>query len=100
MAADAIEQQGLSFAKLSKETTEKLAAKLPAIANLSNPIDILGDALADRYEFVLDAVLDDIEVDVVLVLLTPQAMTEPAATAEAIVKGGGQAGSCVFSWCR
>ncbi len=86
IAADAIEQQGLRFAKLSEETTEKLAAKLPAIANLNNPIDILGDALADRYEFVLDAVLDDIEVDVVLVLLTPQAMTEPAATAKAIVK--------------
>ncbi len=86
MAADAVEQQGLSFAKLSDETMKKLAAKLPAIANLSNPIDILGDALADRYEFVLDTVLDDIEVDIVLVLLTPQVMTEPAATAEAIVK--------------
>ncbi len=86
MAADAIEQQGLSFAKLGDETTNKLAAKLPAAANISNPIDILGDALADRYEFVLDTVLDDIEVDVVLVLLTPQAMTEPAATAEAIVR--------------
>ncbi|MBN1393243.1 MAG: acetate--CoA ligase family protein [Sedimentisphaerales bacterium] len=86
MAADAIEQQGLSFAKLSDETTAKLAAKLPAAANIGNPIDILGDALADRYEFVLDTVLDDIEVDVVLVLLTPQAMTEPTATAEAIVR--------------
>jgi acetyltransferase len=86
MAADAVEQQGLSFAKLSEETTAKLAAKLPAAASLGNPIDILGDALADRYEFVLDTVLDDGGVDTVLVLLTPQAMTEPAATAEAIVK--------------
>jgi acetyltransferase len=86
MAADAIEQQGLSFAKLSDETVKKLANKLPAAANIGNPIDILGDALADRYEFVLDTILDDVEVDVVLVLLTPQAMTEPAATAEAIAK--------------
>lgn len=86
MAADAVEQQGLSFAKLSEETTAKLTAKLPAMANLNNPIDILGDALADRYEFALDTILDDDYVDVVLVLLTPQAMTEPAATAEAIVK--------------
>ncbi len=86
MAADAVEQQMLSFAKLSEETTAKLTAKLPAMANLNNPIDILGDALADRYEFALETILDDDGVDVVLVLLTPQAMTEPAATAEAIVR--------------
>jgi len=86
MAADAIEQQGLTFAKLTKETTEKLSSKLPPAANLYNPIDVLGDALADRYEFALDAVLDDPNVDTVLVLLTPQAMTEPAATAEAVVR--------------
>ncbi len=85
MAADAIEKQGLTFAKLTDETTKKLAEKLPAAANLYNPVDILGDALADRYEFALDIVLDDPNVDVVLVLLTPQAMTEPAATAEAVV---------------
>ncbi|MFA5238613.1 MAG: acetate--CoA ligase family protein [Phycisphaerae bacterium] len=86
MAADSVEQHGLGFAKLSEETTAKLAAKLPASANIHNPVDILGDALADRYEFVLDTVLDDEGVDVVLVLLTPQAMTQPAATAEAMVK--------------
>jgi acetyl coenzyme A synthetase (ADP forming)-like protein len=86
MAADAIEQQGLSFAKLSDETAKELANKLPASANINNPVDILGDALADRYEFVLDAVLDDDGVDVVLVLLTPQAMTEPASTAEVMVR--------------
>jgi acetate---CoA ligase (ADP-forming) len=86
MAADTIEQQGLTFAKPSDETIEKLASKLPPAANLHNPIDVLGDALADRYEFALDTVLADPNVDTVLVLLTPQAMTEPAATAEAIVR--------------
>ncbi len=86
IAADAIEQQGLKFAKLSDETVKKLASTLPSAANLYNPIDVLGDALADRYEFALDVILDDPNVDVVLVLLTPQAMTESAATAEAIVK--------------
>ncbi len=86
MAADAIEEQGLTFAKLTDETVEKLASGLPPAANLYNPIDVLGDALADRYEFALDAVLDDPNVDTVLVLLTPQAMTEPAATAQAIVR--------------
>jgi len=86
IAADAIEQAGLSFAKLTDETVERLAAKLPAAANLYNPIDVLGDALADRYEFALDVVLDDPNVNTVLVLLTPQAMTDVAGTAEAVVK--------------
>ena len=86
MAADAIEQQGLTFAKLTNGTIEKLASGLPPAANLYNPVDVLGDALADRYEFALNTVLDDPHVDIVLILLTPQAMTEPAATAEAIVR--------------
>ena len=86
MAADAIEQQGLTFARLTNETIEKLSSGLPAAANLYNPVDVLGDALADRYEFALNAVLDDPHVDIVLILLTPQAMTEPAATAEAIIR--------------
>jgi len=86
MAADAIERRGLTFAKLADETVSKLAGYLPPAANLYNPIDILGDALADRYEFALDAILDDPNVDVVLMLLTPQAMTEAATTAKAIVK--------------
>jgi acetyltransferase len=86
MAADAIERQGLSFAKLTDETISELSSRLPAAANLHNPIDVLGDALADRYEFALNVVLDDASVDTVLVLLTPQAMTESAATAQAVVK--------------
>jgi len=86
MAADAIEQEGLTFARLADATMEKLAAGLPAAANVHNPVDILGDALADRYEFAMDLVMGDPNVDTVLVLLTPQAMTEARATAEAIVK--------------
>jgi len=90
MAADAVEREGLTFAKLDEATVKKLAEKLPPAANLLNPIDVLGDALADRYEFALDVVMDDPNVDAILVLLTPQAMTEAAATAEAIVKVTGQ----------
>ncbi|MBA7621681.1 Peptidyl-lysine N-acetyltransferase Pat [subsurface metagenome] len=85
MAADSIEQRGLTFAKLNDETVRKLESELPQAANLYNPVDVLGDALADRYEFALNVVLDDPNVDIVLVLLTPQAMTEAAATAEVIV---------------
>jgi acetyl coenzyme A synthetase (ADP forming)-like protein len=90
MAADAIEEQGLTFAKLADETKQKLVQKLPAAANVHNPVDVLGDALADRYEFALDIVLDDPNVQSVVVLLTPQAMTQSKETAEAVVKIVGQ----------
>ncbi len=86
MAADAIEKEGLTFAKLTNETRKKLANGLPPAANIHNPIDVLGDALADKYEFALDVALDDPNVDAVLVLLTPQAMTEAVGTAEAMAK--------------
>jgi acetate---CoA ligase (ADP-forming) len=86
MAADAIEREGLTFAKPEPATVEKLKTKLPAAANFHNPFDVLGDALADRYEFALDVVLDDPNVDIVLVLLTPQAMTQAKETAEAIAR--------------
>ena len=89
MAADAIEREGLTFAKLSEETIRKLGANLPAAANIHNPIDVLGDALADRYEFALQVALEDPGVDVVLVLLTPQAMTECTKTAQVVVKVAG-----------
>jgi acetyl coenzyme A synthetase (ADP forming)-like protein len=86
MAADAIEREGLGFAQLAQATKDRLAGFLPAASNIHNPVDILGDALADRYEFALDAVLDDPGVDIALVILTPQAMTECLPTAEAVVR--------------
>jgi len=82
MAADAIERKGLAFAELTEDTVAKLAAA----ANLHNPVDVLCDAMAERYEVALSAALDDPNVDIALVLLTPQAMTDPAATARAVVK--------------
>jgi len=86
MAADAIERTGLEFAALSDETVEALAKGLPPAANIHNPIDVLGDALSDRYELALRVALDDGGIDALLVLLTPQAMTDATATAEVVVK--------------
>ncbi len=86
MAADAIEEEGLTFARMSEDTVKRLAESLPPAANIYNPIDVLGDALADRYESALDIVLDDANVDSAIVLLTPQAMTQAKETAEAVVR--------------
>ncbi len=85
MAADAIERIGLTFAKLQDETKAALSEALPPAANVHNPIDVLGDALADRYRKATELALADANVDAVLVLLTPQAMTQGVETAEALV---------------
>jgi acetyltransferase len=85
MATDACEEQGLRLASLSSETVSYLQENLPAAANCYNPIDVLGDARADRYELALKAALDDPNVDAVIFLLTPQAMTEIEGTARAVV---------------
>jgi acetyltransferase len=86
MATDAFEENDISLAKLEKSTIDKLKKILPAAANFYNPVDVLGDALTDRYKSTLEIVLDDKNVDAVLILLTPQSMTESYETAEAIVE--------------
>ncbi len=86
MTADAIESHGLDFASLGEQTRKKLSDKLPPACNINNPIDILGDALTDRYAYALETVMDDGDIDAVIVILTPQAMTRAAKTAEAVVR--------------
>jgi acetyltransferase len=76
MATDALERGGLQLAGLSPQTQEVLRPKLPAAASVLNPIDVLGDARSDRYKTALDAALADENVDIVLVVLTPQVMTD------------------------
>ena len=84
LAADALVRDGLSLAVLSEETKATLRSFLPPSASVENPIDILGDAKKDRYEETLTEVLPDRGVDMVLVILTPQSMTDVSGTAEAI----------------
>ncbi|MEW5802224.1 MAG: acetate--CoA ligase alpha subunit [bacterium] len=84
LAADAAEKNNINLFFLSKETTDKLTAVLPHAAGVYNPVDILGDARADRYQKTLEVVLEDPRVNGILVILTPQAMTEIPQTAEII----------------
>jgi len=86
LAVDASEKYGLRMASIGSRTVDLLRKKLPPASNFHNPIDLLGDAGAGRYEFALKMMLDDPNVDALIVILTPQAMTEPEKTAEAIVK--------------
>ena len=84
MATDACEYNGMQLASFEHETIDKLKAYLPDAANIYNPVDVLGDALAERYEKTFEIVLGDKNVDAIIVLLTPQAMTEEVETARAL----------------
>ena len=85
MATDACERAGLHLASFTPETIEHLRANLPAAANVYNPIDVLGDAFDDRYRLAVRAALNDENVDTVLVLLAPQALTPIREIAQAVV---------------
>ena len=86
LATDALERAGLELARLQPETIRALETFLPDAASAANPVDVLGDARADRYAFALRHVLADPNVDGILVILTPQAMTEIEATAKVVVQ--------------
>ncbi|MFW6334337.1 MAG: acetate--CoA ligase alpha subunit [Desulfosalsimonas sp.] len=86
IATDMTEVSGLKLAEFSHETDAALRKHLPPTANFSNPVDVIGDAPSQRYEDALDAVIKDEGVDCVLMILTPQSMTDAVGTAKAIVK--------------
>jgi len=85
MAADYSTQLGLPLASLTPATVEKLQQVLPATWSHGNPVDLIGDASAERYRAAVMACLDDSGVDGALVILTPQAMTNPIEVAEAVI---------------
>ncbi len=84
MATDAAVGRGLELSRFTPQTTARLKEALPAAANLKNPIDVIGDARADRYAAALEAVYEDPGVDQILVILTPQSMTDINTIAKTI----------------
>lgn len=86
MATDALLARNGVLAKLSPATIEALNQQLPSAWSHRNPIDVLGDATPQRVGAALKTVLGDAEVDAVLVVLSPQAMTDPTACARAVIE--------------
>ncbi|NLE37536.1 MAG: CoA-binding protein [Pirellulaceae bacterium] len=86
MATDAAVRVGLSIPRFTDETTARLKAALPETANVKNPVDVIGDARADRYGAAVEAVLEDPNVDQALVILTPQSMTDIESIAEGVCR--------------
>lgn len=84
LATDTVVESGAELAALSDATLTALNELLPAHWSHGNPVDVLGDAKSYLYGEALKALLADPNCDGVLVILTPQAVTEPTATAEAV----------------
>ncbi|MFZ0965891.1 MAG: acetate--CoA ligase family protein, partial [Candidatus Bathyarchaeia archaeon] len=86
MATDALIAKGGKLAKLSQKTIEFLDSILPHYWSRGNPIDILGDAKADRYKAVVEACLNDENVDGIVIIYTAQAVAEPVEIAKSIIE--------------
>ena len=82
LATDALIGGGGQLTALSDATMDALNERLPAPWSHNNPVDILGDASPQRYAETLAITADDENADGLLVVLTPQDMTEPTQTAE------------------
>lgn len=100
LATDALIQSGGQLTKLSEETMSKLDEILPPHWSHGNPVDILGDAEPDRYAKAVEIVAKDPDSDGMLVVLTPQDMTDPTQTAEQLrnALAGTQKKPMIASW--
>ena len=90
LTTDASIKEGLDMAKFSEKTTEILKKSLPMTANIKNPIDVIGDARADRYTVAVSETLKDENVDGAFVILTPQSMTDIETIAREVCDVAGQ----------
>ncbi len=86
LTADACEKNSLELPLLEFELIEELRGQLPPHASLSNPLDVLGDADESRYGLALKAGLKSQNVDGIIVILTPQAMTPSEKVAEVVAE--------------
>jgi acetyltransferase len=82
IASDAIDVFGLKLAKFERKTVEKLRLILPPIANFYNPVDVLGDADAERFGKTLKAIAEDNNVGAIVAILTPTAQIDFLKSAE------------------
>jgi acetyltransferase len=86
MAADALSESGLDLTPLEPDTIERLNGVLPPHWSGGNPVDLLGDATPKRYAAAVEVCLEDPGTEGLLVILNPQAMTDPAEAARSLAR--------------
>jgi acetyl coenzyme A synthetase (ADP forming)-like protein len=89
MAADAVSDNGLTLSSFVPETIERLRSILPDEANFYNPVDVIGDADAARYESAIRTVMEDPNVHMVLALLAPTDILDIEGVARTIASFSG-----------
>lgn len=89
MAADACSDNGLTLASFEASTIERLKQGLPAAASLYNPIDVVGDADAERYDHAIRTVMDDPNVACVVALLAPTDLVDISSVAKTLTAFAG-----------
>jgi acetyltransferase len=82
MAADAAETLGLKMVTPGEATRARLREFLPAAASVTNPVDVIGDATPERYVQALAVLQEDADIDALVVVVTPQNMTQPPVLAQ------------------
>ncbi|MCC7554011.1 MAG: acetate--CoA ligase family protein [Methanobacteriaceae archaeon] len=85
VTVDAMEKAGLELFQFDNDTKKRLRDCIPDEGSVNNPIDVLGDAPAKRYEETLDIVLENDDVDSLVIMICPTASAQPEETAEAIL---------------
>ncbi|MEM0360510.1 MAG: bifunctional acetate--CoA ligase family protein/GNAT family N-acetyltransferase [Candidatus Diapherotrites archaeon] len=86
MAADAIIENKCRLAKLSPKAMAELEKEMPMHWSRNNPVDILGDSLPPRYGKALEIIAREEEVDGIIVIFAPQAISEPLETAKTVIE--------------
>ncbi|MGP8319241.1 MAG: acetate--CoA ligase alpha subunit [Methanosarcinaceae archaeon] len=89
LAADACSKAGLSLASFEENTILRFRERLPPAANFYNPVDVLGDASAGMYGYALEVLLNDKNVDGIILLTSPQAMTAVDEIAKIVTQKAG-----------
>ncbi len=84
LAADAVSDHGMTLSSFKKETVTRLRERLPPEANFYNPVDVIGDADAARYEFAIRTVMEDENVSAVLAMVAPTDILDISSVARAI----------------
>lgn len=97
MATDLLFKNDLDTAAFHKDTVQKLEKELPKEAAIHNPVDLLGDALADRYKEAIDIVSKDQRVDGIFTIMSPQQVTQIEETAKVIINAQKQTEKPILS---
>jgi len=97
MAADRAADLGIPLAPLAQQTIDSLKPVLPENWSHGNPLDLIGDAGTERYRAAVAACLADPNVDGLLAILSPQAMTKPVDAARAVIESAHESSKPVLA---